>query len=158
MSSSFLDHIQSICIKYYFFIYFINSINIFLSDCTTYRLSYFENDLKSLIPPQKYTPVRSCRTSDIPFESDTTMQLSYQPVESLVPVEKPWAEKPPYQLPVIPMEDNTTYNTRFLILFKLFISSSDQFTLSQTKIKKLILFDIYKMLQLNILILSIYNI
>lgn len=86
------------------------------------------------------------------------MQLSYQPVESIIPVEKPWAEKPPYQLPVIPMEDNTTYNTRFLILFKLFISFSNQFTLSQTKIKKLILFDIYKMLQLNILILSIYNI
>ncbi|XP_006622873.1 stabilizer of axonemal microtubules 1 isoform X3 [Apis dorsata] len=86
-----------------------------IESCTTYRLSYFENDLKSLIPPQKYAPVRSCRPSDIPFESDTTMQLSYQPVESIVPVEKPWAEKPPYQLPVIPMEDNTTYNTSYML-------------------------------------------
>ena len=67
-------------------------------------------------------------------------------MESIVPIEKPWAEKPPYQLPVIPMEDNTTYNTRFIILFKLFISSSHQFTSSQTSLKKLILFDIYKML------------
>ncbi|XP_033178966.1 stabilizer of axonemal microtubules 1-like isoform X1 [Bombus impatiens] len=92
--------------------------------CTTYRLSYLENDLKSLTPIHNYAPVRTCCLPDVPMEAETVMQLSYQPVECADKVEKPWSERPPYQLPVTPMEDNTTYNKRFSIL--LYERSSEQ--------------------------------
>lgn len=89
--------------------------------CTTYRLSYLENDLKSLTPIHNYAPVRTCCLPDVPMEAETVMQLSYQPVECADKVEKPWSERPPYQLPVTPMEDNTTYNKRFSISLKLLV-------------------------------------
>lgn len=45
------------------------------------------------------------------MESETTMRLSYQPVEP-IQIEKSWAVDT-YYPPVNPMEDNTTYNLRF---------------------------------------------
>lgn len=92
-----------------------------ITGCTTYRLSYLENDLKSLTPIHNYAPVRTSCLPDVPMEAETVMQLSYQPVECADKVEKPWSERPPYQLPVTPMEDNTTYNKRFSILLKLLV-------------------------------------
>lgn len=46
------------------------------------------------------------------MESETTMRLSYQPVEA-DRIEKPWAVSS-YYPPVDSMEDNTTYNLRFV--------------------------------------------
>lgn len=90
--------------------------------CTTHRLSYLQNDYKSLTPVPTYAPVRTYNASNIPMESETIMQLSYQPVDSPDPITHPWAEKPDYYSPTTPMEDNTTYNIRFtLVLFTLFI-------------------------------------
>ncbi|XP_017796121.1 PREDICTED: uncharacterized protein LOC108577476 [Habropoda laboriosa] len=82
--------------------------------CTTYRLSYLENN-KGLTSIENYAPVRTYRPSDIPMKSETVMQLSYQPVEAQIPVEKPWSEQPAYNCPVNPIDNNTTYNTRFVI-------------------------------------------
>ncbi|KAG7210914.1 hypothetical protein KM043_016291 [Ampulex compressa] len=81
---------------------------------TTHRLSYIPNDHKSLTPIESYAPIRKYRASDVPMESDTTMQLSYQPVESAAEVEKPWSSVAPYCLPITPMEDNTTYNLSYI--------------------------------------------
>lgn len=92
-----------------------------IADCTTYRLSFLENDIKSLTPTYNYVPICTYRPSDVPMKAETVMQLSYQPVESADKVEKPWSEKPIYQFPVTPIEDNTTYNMRFSILYKLII-------------------------------------
>lgn len=94
-----------------------------IAGCTTYKLSFLENDTKSLTPTLNYTPIRTYRPSDVPMKAETIMQLSYQPVESGDKVEKPWSEKPTYQFPVTPMEDNTTYNMRFSISYKLIIIS-----------------------------------
>lgn len=51
------------------------------------------------------------------MKSETIMQLSYQPVDAPAPVKKPWSEHPAYHRPVLPIDDNTTYKTRFTILF-----------------------------------------
>ncbi|CAL7949219.1 unnamed protein product [Xylocopa violacea] len=83
--------------------------------CTTYRLSYFENDHKLLTPIENYAPIRTFRPADMPMTSETVMQLSYQPVGCIDQVEKPWSKAPPYHLPVTPMEDNTTYKTSYLL-------------------------------------------
>lgn len=82
-----------------------------ISACTTHRLSYISNDHECLLPNKSYAPIRKYQQSDVPMESETTMRLSYQPVESADQVEKPCsvAAYPP----VNPMEDNTTYNLRF---------------------------------------------
>ncbi|KAK9300425.1 hypothetical protein QLX08_006948 [Tetragonisca angustula] len=82
--------------------------------CTTYKLSFLENDTKSLTPTLNYAPIRTYCPSDVPMKAETIMQLSYQPVESGDRVEKPWSEKSTYQFPVTPMEDNTTYNMSYI--------------------------------------------
>lgn len=81
--------------------------------CTTHRLSYIPNDYASLTPHESYAPIRKYQESDVPMESETTMRLSYQPVEANQ-IEKPWAAPLPYYPPVDPMEDNTTYNLRLV--------------------------------------------
>ena len=85
---------------------------IFFLGCTTNRLSYIPNDLKSLVPIKSYAPVRMYKASDVPMDAETTMRLSYQPVESADQVDKPWASKNSYHPPTTPLEDNTTYNLR----------------------------------------------
>ncbi|XP_076634600.1 uncharacterized protein LOC143348362 [Colletes latitarsis] len=90
--------------------------------CTTHRLSYIPNGCKPLTPVQSFAPLRKYSSPDVPMLSETTMQLSYQPVDSANQVEKPWSRRPCYYPPVIPMEDNTTYNNRFfLVLFRLLV-------------------------------------
>ncbi|XP_070525840.1 folliculin-interacting protein 2 isoform X3 [Cardiocondyla obscurior] len=81
-----------------------------LESCTTHRLSYVPNNYKCLLPIQSYAPIHQYQSPEVPMEDETTMRLSYQPVEPVVPIEKPWAAPPPYYSPVDPMEDNTTYN------------------------------------------------
>lgn len=46
------------------------------------------------------------------MEGETTMKLSYQPVEVADKVDKPWGAKQSYHPPTTPMADNTTYNLR----------------------------------------------
>lgn len=84
-----------------------------IAACTTHRLSYIPNDHECLLPIKSFAPIRKYQLSDVPMESETTMRLSYQPVEPADQVEKPWAAAAPYYSPVNPMEDNTTYNLRF---------------------------------------------
>ena len=48
------------------------------------------------------------------MEGETTMRLSYQPVELAIQPDKPWTSTVPYHPPVTAMEDNTTYNMRFV--------------------------------------------
>lgn len=84
---------------------------VFVVGCTTYKLSYFENDPNSLTPTENYAPIRTYLPPDVPTECETTMQLSYQPVEP-ASVEKQF-KRPSYQPPVHPMDDHTIYNTRF---------------------------------------------
>ncbi|XP_053997968.1 stabilizer of axonemal microtubules 1-like isoform X1 [Hylaeus anthracinus] len=81
--------------------------------CTTHRLSYIPN-CKSLTPVQSYAPVRRYSSPSVPMLAETTMQLSYQPVDVASPVEKPWSDRPSYYPPVTPMEDNTTYNNSYI--------------------------------------------
>lgn len=81
--------------------------------CTTHRLSYIPNAHECLLPIKSYAPIRKYQPSDVPMESETTMQLSYQPVEPADQIKKPWTAATPYYSPVNPMEDNTTYNLRF---------------------------------------------
>lgn len=84
-----------------------------ISACTTHRLSYIPNNLECLLPSKSYAPICKYQHSDVPMESETTMRLSYQPVEPTDQIhEKPWAVAT-YYPPVNPMEDNTTYNLRF---------------------------------------------
>ncbi|XP_011063186.1 PREDICTED: protein FAM154A-like [Acromyrmex echinatior] len=85
-----------------------------LESCTTHRLSYIPNDHKCVLPIQSYAPIRKYHPSDIAMESETTMRLSYQPVEPADQIEKPWAMAAPYYSPVNPMEDNTTYNLSYI--------------------------------------------
>ncbi|XP_026675213.1 stabilizer of axonemal microtubules 1 [Ceratina calcarata] len=82
--------------------------------CTTYKLSYINND-KCLLPLPSYAPDRTYRPSDVPMTTETIMQLSYQPVDGVTPVDKPWAEQPRYQVPTTPMDDNTTYNCSYML-------------------------------------------
>ncbi|XP_012056378.1 PREDICTED: protein FAM154A-like [Atta cephalotes] len=86
-----------------------------LESCTIHKLSYIPNDHECLLPIQSYAPIHKYEPSDIAMESETTMKLSYQPVEPTNQIEKPWAKTAPYYSPVNPMEDNTTYNLRFKI-------------------------------------------
>lgn len=76
--------------------------------------------MKSLIPNKSYKPVRIYQPSEVPLDAETTMRLSYQPVESADQVDKPWASKNSYQPPATPLEDNTTYNLRYDINYKLY--------------------------------------
>jgi hypothetical protein len=46
------------------------------------------------------------------MDLDTTMQLSYQPVEQPDKVDKPWAAKVPYQKPTTEVDEKTTYTMR----------------------------------------------
>ncbi|KZC14025.1 hypothetical protein WN55_06232 [Dufourea novaeangliae] len=82
-----------------------------LECCTTHRLSYIPNE-KPLVPIKTYAPVRQYTSPHILMDSETTMQLSYQPVDLTDKVEKPCDDKSTYHLPDAPMEDSTTYNTR----------------------------------------------
>jgi len=84
-----------------------------IAACTTHKLSYIPNDHECLLPIKSYAPIHKYQPSDVPMESETTMRLSYQPVEPAIQIEKPWAATAPYYSPVNPMEDNTTYNLRF---------------------------------------------
>lgn len=84
-----------------------------ISACTTHRLSYILNNHECLLPNKSYAPIYKYQHSEIPMESETTMRLSYQPVEPADQIEKPWAVASTYYPPVNPMEDNTTYNLRF---------------------------------------------
>lgn len=47
------------------------------------------------------------------MNTETTMQLSYQPTDVAGQDKAIWHEKPCYCAPTIQMEENTTYNTRF---------------------------------------------
>ncbi|KAG5317897.1 SAXO1 protein, partial [Pseudoatta argentina] len=85
-----------------------------LESCTTHRLSYIPNDHEYVLPIQSYAPIRKYQPSDIAMESETTMRLSYQPVEPADQIEKPWAMAVPYYSSVNPMEDNTTYNLSYI--------------------------------------------
>ncbi|XP_018339915.1 PREDICTED: uncharacterized protein LOC108747141 [Trachymyrmex septentrionalis] len=85
-----------------------------LESCTTHRLSYIPNDHECLLPIKSYAPIRKYQPSDVAMESETTMRLSYQPVEPADQIEKPWAMAAPYYSPVDPMEDNTTYNLSYI--------------------------------------------
>lgn len=82
-----------------------------ISACTTHKLSYIPNHHEYLLPNKSYAPICKYQHSDVPMESETTMQLSYQPVEPADQIEKPWAMTA-YYPPVNPMEDDTTYNLR----------------------------------------------
>ena len=70
--------------------------------------------MKSLVPNKSYKPVRMYQPSDVPLEGETTMRLSYQPVEP-VQIDKSWVNKSSYHPPTTPIEDNTTYNLRYVI-------------------------------------------
>lgn len=63
-------------------------------------------------PNKSFKPVETYYRSDVPFSAETTMRLSYQPVEPADQVEMPWAGKIPYHKPTTPLEENTTYNLR----------------------------------------------
>lgn len=81
---------------------------------------------KSIVPIKSYAPERRYWKSDVPMEGETTMKLSYQPVEVADKVDKPWGARLSYNPPTTPMEDNTTYNMRFAIIFlHRYISLSD---------------------------------
>lgn len=69
-----------------------------------------------LLPNKSYAPIRKHEPSDVPMDLDTTMQLSYQPVGEPTKIEKPWAEKQAYHKPTTNLEDNTTYNLRWILL------------------------------------------
>ncbi|XP_018392472.1 PREDICTED: LOW QUALITY PROTEIN: stabilizer of axonemal microtubules 1-like [Cyphomyrmex costatus] len=85
-----------------------------LESCTTHRLSYIPNDHECLLPIKSYAPICKYQPSDVAMESETTMRLSYQPVEPTNQIDKPWAAAPSYYSPVNPMEDNTTYNLSYI--------------------------------------------
>lgn len=89
--------------------------------CTVHKLSYIPNDYKHLLPIKSYAPERKYQPSDVPMESETTMRLSYQPVGPVDKIEKPWAAKLAFHRSVTPMEDNTTYNLRFLFSLSIFL-------------------------------------
>lgn len=84
--------------------------------CTTHRLSYIPNNYASLLRNNSYTYQRLYQRPSLPMESETTMRLSYQPVEPAVPVSKPWSKIPLYRSPITPLDDNTTYNLRYLLI------------------------------------------
>ncbi|XP_053593407.1 uncharacterized protein LOC103574578 [Microplitis demolitor] len=92
-----------------------------LECCTTHKLSYYPNDLNGLVKNKSFKPPREnrYRQPDVPFEGDTIMQLSYQPVDCYLPRKKPWAQRTEYHPPLTSMEDNTIYNQRFF--FNLYI-------------------------------------
>jgi len=77
--------------------------------CTTNRLSYIPTD-ECRISTKSFAPVHKYQPSDVSMECETTMRLSYQPVELAVRDEKTWLNT--YHPPVDPMEDSTTYNLR----------------------------------------------
>lgn len=85
----------------------------FIIDCTTNRLSYIPNNFKSLKSNVSFKPIQTYKPSDVPFNAETTMRLSYQPVEHADKVEMPWSGKNSYQKPTTPLEENTTYNLRY---------------------------------------------
>ncbi|XP_034943844.1 uncharacterized protein [Chelonus insularis] len=87
-----------------------------LESSTTHKLSYFPNDFKDLIKNKSFKPPMSrvYQPPDVPFNGETTMQLSYQPVEAVIPQGKPWATGSGYHPPFIPMEDNTIYNQSYI--------------------------------------------
>ncbi|XP_043269167.1 stabilizer of axonemal microtubules 1-like, partial [Venturia canescens] len=85
-----------------------------LDCCTTHRLSYFPNNIKCLTREKPFKPARKYCPQDVPMDSETTMSLSYQPVEIPVPQEKPWITTAAYNPPVIPVDDSTTYNLSYI--------------------------------------------
>lgn len=95
-----------------------HSIN-FLIGCTTHRLSYIPNNHMALLRNNSYAPHRLYQRPNLPMESETTMRLSYQPVEPVVPVSKPWSKMPLYKSPITPIDDNTTYNLRYLLIYSI---------------------------------------
>ncbi|EZA58805.1 hypothetical protein X777_14974, partial [Ooceraea biroi] len=84
-----------------------------LESCTIQKLSYVPNDHECLLPIKSFAPVRKYQSSDVSMESETTMRLSYQPVEPADRVEKPWTVST-YYPPVNTMEDCTTYNLSYI--------------------------------------------
>ncbi|XP_011500260.1 PREDICTED: protein FAM154A-like [Ceratosolen solmsi marchali] len=85
-----------------------------LENCTTNRLSYLPNSGDCLIPKKSFAPIRTYDPLDLPMDLDTTMQLSYQPVEQPEKVDKPWAAKVPYYKPATNVDDNTTYTMSYI--------------------------------------------
>ncbi|XP_076243445.1 uncharacterized protein LOC143184827 [Calliopsis andreniformis] len=94
-------------------------VNLPMECCTTHRLSYWANDHNLLTPTLNYTPIRSYKAPDIPMKTETTMQLSYQPVEVPSPDRNVSTEKSYYYPPTTKMEDSTTYNRRYFIILHL---------------------------------------
>ncbi|XP_047344973.1 stabilizer of axonemal microtubules 1-like [Vespa velutina] len=87
-----------------------------LECCTTHKLSYIPNNHTALLRNNSYAPHSLYQRSNLPMESETTMRLSYQPVEPVVPVSKPWSKMPLYHSAITPIDDNTTYNLRYLLI------------------------------------------
>ncbi|XP_015179987.1 PREDICTED: uncharacterized protein LOC107068281, partial [Polistes dominula] len=85
-----------------------------LECCTTHKLSYIPNDSTTLLRNNSYAPCRQYQPPNLPMESETTMRLSYQPVEPADRVPKPWSKIPSYHKPVTPLDDNTTYNLSYI--------------------------------------------
>ncbi|XP_043476685.1 stabilizer of axonemal microtubules 1-like isoform X2 [Leptopilina heterotoma] len=85
-----------------------------LECCTTNRLSYIPNNFKSLESNVSFKPIRAYQPCDVPFSAETTMRLSYQPLEPADKVDMPWSGKNSYQKPTTPLEENTTYNLSYI--------------------------------------------
>ncbi|KAI4478170.1 hypothetical protein M0804_012128 [Polistes exclamans] len=85
-----------------------------LECCTTHKLSYIPNDCTTLLRNNSYAPYRQYQRPNLPMESETTMSLSYQPVEPADRLPKTWNQIPSYQTPVTPLDDNTTYNLSYI--------------------------------------------
>ncbi|XP_014609754.1 PREDICTED: uncharacterized protein LOC106789785 [Polistes canadensis] len=85
-----------------------------LECCTTHKLSYIPNDCTTLLRNNSYAPYRQYQRPNLPMESETTMSLSYQPVEQADRVPKTWNQIPSYHTPVTPLDDNTTYNLSYI--------------------------------------------
>ncbi|XP_044003967.1 stabilizer of axonemal microtubules 1-like [Aphidius gifuensis] len=85
-----------------------------LESCTTHKLSYFPNDPSCIIKNQSFKPMRVYKPADAPMEDETTMKLSYQPVEKVIQPSKPWSNSQKYYPPLTPIDDETTYNLSFI--------------------------------------------
>lgn len=59
--------------------------------------------------------MRVYKPADAPMEDETTMKLSYQPVEKVIQPSKPWSNSQKYYPPLTPIDDETTYNLRYHI-------------------------------------------
>ncbi|XP_063975206.1 uncharacterized protein LOC135161500 isoform X2 [Diachasmimorpha longicaudata] len=86
-----------------------------LGGCTIQRLSYFGHDLKHLSRLKSFKPRRTWQSFDNPMENETTMSLSYQPVDqSSIRRTKTCTAKSLCEKPLLLASDNTTYNLSYL--------------------------------------------